>query len=348
MRRAIASILVCVLAAHGACDQRAPEADAPDAPAITRSVEAEPLRVELTVSDSSITTAQRARLTITTSASESIDVTMTDIEAALEDWTVTAMNGPTRSVREDRVVTERAYRLEPFLPGTYDVPALSFAWADDASDASGELTTDPLAVEVVSVLDAESGADPADIKSIATPEREIDWPLVALVGAGVLAVIGALVALLVARSRRERPIPIDRVPAHEVALSALDSIDPSFTDEYGAKRFFDEVSSVVRTYIEDRFAIHAPERTTEEFLRESRVHSELSREDLDLLERFLNLCDLVKFARHRVDPSDARATLDSARTFIKRTSDPSRVVLFNRETGERLGVETLSREGGVG
>ena len=159
-------------------------------------------------------------------------------------------------------------------------------------------------------------------------------------------VVGAIAVLLIARARREKPVPTDRVPAHEVALSALESIEPTIADEYSAKRFFNEVSSVVRTYIEDRFAIHAPERTTEEFLRESRVHDELSREDLDLLERFLNLCDLVKFARHRVETSDARATLQSARTFVERTSDPSRVVVYSRETGERLGVETLAREGG--
>lgn len=346
MKRLAVSILLGATLGLVACDGRAPEAGTTDAPAMTRSAESAPLRVELTLNKASITTAQRVRLTIATEAGESVDVTLPDLDASLDDWAVTREGEPVRSVRENRVTTVRSYRLEPFLPGTYDAPALTFAWSDSESGESGELVTEPLAVEVVSVLDAEGGEDPADIKSIAAPGREIDWPLVALIGAGGLAVLGAVAALLIARARREKPIPTDRVPSNEVALSALDAIDPSFTDEYGAKRFFNEVSSVVRTYIEDRFAIHAPERTTEEFLRESRVHDGLSREDLDLLERFLGLCDLVKFARHRVEPSDANATLESARSFVKRTADPSRVVVFNRETGDRLGVETRTREGG--
>ena len=160
------------------------------------------------------------------------------------------------------------------------------------------------------------------------------------------ASVSAIAALLIRRLTREKPLEIDRVPAHEVALVSLDAVDPSIRDEHGAKRFFADVSGVVRTYIEDRFGLHAPERTTEEFLRESAVHEGLSREDHDLLERFLGLCDLVKFARRSADESDARGALDAARGFVSRTGDDDRVVLFRRDTGARTGAGWRS-EGGA-
>ena len=347
--RAPAVIAVCVPLALAGCDGRAPEPSAPstDASAATTTASDSVVTVALELSDTSITTAQRTRLAVTTTADEAVDVTPPDYERVLEDWSVTPRRERDRSVRSGRVIVERAYRLEPFLPGEYAVPALTFAWTDTRTDESGEITTDPMAVTVASVLDEGSGGELADIKPVATPQREVDWWTVALIAAGVAVVVGAIVVLLIRRLTRVQPMEIDRVPAHEVALSQLDAIDPSFSDQYGERRFFEDASNVVRTYIEDRFGLHAPERTTEEFLRESAVHEELSRGDLDLLERFLGLCDLVKFARKSVDASDAQRTLEAARSFVERTGDLSCVVRFNRKTGARLGVETLGAgEGG--
>jgi hypothetical protein len=40
-----------------------------------------------------------------------------------------------------------------------------------------------------------------------------------------------------------------------------------------------------------------------------------------LLSRFLQHCDLVKFARHEPTPDDMQQTFDSARTFVEQTAD---------------------------
>jgi len=60
--------------------------------------------------------------------------------------------------------------------------------------------------------------------------------------------------------------------------------------------FVAEVSAAVRTYLEARFGLRAPERTTEEFVEELRANGALATEHRDALGSFLGACDLVKFA----------------------------------------------------
>lgn len=71
-----------------------------------------------------------------------------------------------------------------------------------------------------------------------------------------------------------------------------------------AKPFVDEVSATVRAYLEARFGLRAPERTTEEFIAELQTNGALAVPDRESLERFLGVCDLVKFAGVRPGRSE--------------------------------------------
>ena len=75
----------------------------------------------------------------------------------------------------------------------------------------------------------------------------------------------------------------------------------------------------MRTYVELRFGLRAPELTTEEFLREARQGGELTAEHRDLLTGFLESCDRVKFAGYRPEDDESLATLRAARAFIDDT-----------------------------
>jgi hypothetical protein len=57
------------------------------------------------------------------------------------------------------------------------------------------------------------------------------------------------------------------------------------------------VSNTLRLYLEERFNLRAPERTTEEFLVELRTSRHLTVDQKQSLGEFLESCDLVKFAR---------------------------------------------------
>ena len=59
----------------------------------------------------------------------------------------------------------------------------------------------------------------------------------------------------------------EKIPAHEQAYRELERLLARELIEKGqVKEFYAGVSGVLRRYIENRFGLKAPERTTEEFL----------------------------------------------------------------------------------
>ena len=78
-------------------------------------------------------------------------------------------------------------------------------------------------------------------------------------------------------------------------------------------------SDLLRTYLEERFALRAPERTTEEFLRELEGGEALAKSHRAELERFLLQCDLVKFAAFQPGEADHLTTWALAEAFVEAT-----------------------------
>jgi hypothetical protein len=143
------------------------------------------------------------------------------------------------------------------------------------------------------------------------------WLLPAVLAAGVLA---AAVYLFL-RPGRVKAVPLAVVLPWEKAWSALESMerfDPRSPGEI--KMFYFQLSGIVRTYIEERFNIRAPEMTTEEFMERARSSVELSSAEREFLNDFLNVSDMVKFARHEPEAGDRLGAVHSAKSFVRRTS----------------------------
>ena len=107
----------------------------------------------------------------------------------------------------------------------------------------------------------------------------------------------------------------------------------------GAER----ISDILRHYIEHRFDLRAPERTTEEFLIELQYTDALSESDKGDLGEFLTHCDMVKFAKYSPTTEQIQQTFDLVKSFIEKTkSDETRVdvtdALEARQTVEVRGV----------
>jgi hypothetical protein len=108
--------------------------------------------------------------------------------------------------------------------------------------------------------------------------------------------------------------------AYEDAITALAGLQrrgaPGAAD---ADQWFVELSAIVRTYVEHRYNIRAPELTTEEFLLVAVHAKEITNQHRAQLTAFLERCDRVKFAGYRPDPAESIATLDAARAFVEDT-----------------------------
>jgi hypothetical protein len=119
------------------------------------------------------------------------------------------------------------------------------------------------------------------------------------------------------RAKLAAPKPVVIVPPHRKAKDKLRSALELMSDPYA---FCSLVSDVVRVYLEERFELHAPDRTTEEFLDEVRYSPKLDQTQKDLLQNFLNRCDLVKFARYEPTQEELKELYDSALRLIDETS----------------------------
>ena len=149
------------------------------------------------------------------------------------------------------------------------------------------------------------------------PEVPRKWIGLAI---GAAIVLSTLIVWLMGRRKLHAPPPAPRRPAHEIAFAELEQLVAANLPEQGEiKEFYQRISVILRHYIENRFGLHAPECTTEEFLTELGSGKELEVEHKPLLGRFLEHCDLVKFAEHQPGHNDIQNTFDSCKNFIVET-----------------------------
>jgi hypothetical protein len=195
-------------------------------------------------------------------------------------------------------------------------------WAKDEKEAPvTTVRTEAMPIQVESLLPKDDkGETIADIAPpVAKPVNPWLW---AAVGCGLLLVIVLLWYLW--KRRKERVIPPPPpLPPHLVAYQALDRLlatDLLLRAEF--QEFYAILSNILRLYIEHRFGLRAPERTTEEFLQELqsiRIGPMAATSHRLLLRDFLTRCDLVKFAREIPARSEAEDAVEICRRFVRET-----------------------------
>ena len=170
---------------------------------------------------------------------------------------------------------------------------------------------------------ATNRAAGADIHGIKGPVHIAGswwWLLWAAVGAAVLAVLFFGLRYWRKRKQAVPATPAEPVVAPEVRARA--KLEEALGHLEDPRVFCILVSDAVRFYLEERFELRAPERTTEEFLDELQTSAHLNIQQKAALGGFLQRCDLAKFARYPHGPADLRAMYDSALQLIEETTPP--------------------------
>ena len=135
--------------------------------------------------------------------------------------------------------------------------------------------------------------------------------------AGVLLAVGLIAtALILWLNRRKQLAVVPPVPPHVRARQKLEAALLLISDP---RAFAIAVSDAVRVYLEERFQLRAPERTTEEFLRDLQKTPVLTAQQKDSLSAFLEQCDLVKFARFEPPETMLRELQESALRLVHET-----------------------------
>ncbi len=118
------------------------------------------------------------------------------------------------------------------------------------------------------------------------------------------------------------------IPAHIRAKQKLEQALALITQP---KPFVIAVSDTARAYLEERFDFRAPERTTEEFLRELGGTKLLLPEQKESLGGFLASCDLVKFAKYEPGENELRELHSSALRLVEETEPEEKSESENRK-----------------
>ena len=279
-------------------------------------VGAQDARISADVDTTLITVGGRIHVTVVVEHAAGARVEWPD-SLDLSPFEVLGAEALAPSAQGDRIRSGAVLTLTAFELGALEIPGIDVRVVGPG-DASETLSTDRFGIEVVTV-DGEEGGDIRDIRGPL-------WIPVSVVRVSlwVLLALAAMAAAFWVGRRRRRGATVETAtpgqpprPAHEIALEALDRIEASPMLERGqVKEYHIEVSETLRTYVEARFRVPALEMTTREVVGGLRREG-ASPDFVEGLGRFLDQCDMVKFAKVRPAPNASRAVLVLGRDLVE-------------------------------
>jgi len=315
MRRFVVLILVLLCAAPS-CNKG--KAGTEKEFKFTRRFESGPVSFRVSLSDSSVTIARRVKMLLETHSQKGWRAELPKFGDKLSEFGIVDYHNyqPELGVN-GAIVTKRLYELEPFLSGEYKIPPMEVAFYQEGDSTRHTVDSDTIVVKVTSLLPKDKAS--LDINDIAPPASfPFGWRNVSLVVGCVAAAAAAALILWKRRRIREKIVP--RLSAHEIAYRKLEALlARKLVEEKRYSEFTAEVADILREYIEDRFGLKAPERTTEEFLVEVSPVLPVDAEKKNILKMFLLHCDLVKFAALEPSVEDVERTFATCRDFIEAT-----------------------------
>jgi hypothetical protein len=284
-------------------------------------------KADASLSAASVKVAEPVDLTVSVEHPEGTEALFPPVEAELGGLEV-AKAGRALSSRlgPGWSLTTRKLTLRGFRAGAYTIEPLEIRLVDEETrEGACGLTTPQVRLEVRStVTDKSTLEDLREVKGpFELPPEPFPWVGVLLGALVVLALAAGALWLAARRSREELAAKAGppRPPAHLEALRELEAIrELGLLEEGRVAEFADRVSDVLRDYLEARFELPAPERTTEEFLDEIARAPVLDRDRKRFLADYLAQCDLVKFAAAEPGRRELDELYDSSVLFVRETA----------------------------
>ena len=261
-----------------------------------------------------------ATLTVTAEAPADVEIALPDFSKIPEGIETQVSPPETLPAPEGVQRLRQRCVLDVVAPGKYRLPDLRVEMK-----RGGETRTVTLPGPLLNareLTEAERGAaqgfaDPEPALSVFGSGKRLSPWLVLPAALAVLAGAGLLASRLARRGKRGGEPP---KPPWETAFQRLRTLQAAGLSDAGRfEAYYVDLSAILRYYIEDRFALPAPEQTTQEFLGSAAGHGELTPDQLAFLSEFLVFCDRVKFANHVPTRHGAKEHFDAVEGFVTAT-----------------------------
>lgn len=310
------TITTAMVSAH--CDAQTAVAPPPAAHAIDEEASADGVRARWTLPSSVAQVGDAIPFRLTVYAPEGIALEFPEIGSTSGAFDIRGVDRQSRASGSNREWT-LSFTASTFDSGSQQLPPFTLAWKDSAGEAR-TLEVGGCTLDIVSIA---GDAEPAAFKDIKGP-LPMDlggvpsW--VTAVAVGALAVL--LMTLVIWLIRKRRAAALERsMTADAWALRELDLLErDDLVGKSDYHTYWVRLSAIIRQYVERRFDIAAPEKTTQEFLAAARDHPEVGAEHRHVLTDFLRAADMVKFAALRPADEDCRRGLFAARDFVRDTT----------------------------
>jgi len=214
-------------------------------------------------------------------------------------------------------------RLPPILAGLMLWLAFGLVLpALGAQDASPAMPTVPPNQTVPGQAAPDTPASMTDIHDIRPPVPvgfDAPWLIPVLLALAGVLILAALWWWWWRRHHKKRTIEtiVPELPPEMIAMQALDGI--SDVRGLDGKAFYFRLSAILRQYVFGRFAVGAPEMTTEEFLP-CIDRLPLDRELARQLKQLCRAMDPVKFGGMTTAEKQMETDLFFARAFVRKTA----------------------------
>lgn len=284
-----------------------------------------PVRAVVNLSHRAPVLGEQITLSLTVEAEPDVVVSMPEFGDQLGRFGIADYKATETVSETGHNVYVQSYTLDLPMSGSLRTPSFLVEFTDNraSSEKKGvvqEILTEEMTFEVGSVfgdgrVPEELSPAIGNLPELVMPSGEKSpWWMYAGMVALVAALLGGIYALR--RKSSEPGLAVD-----EVALRALQALEkrglPS--NQSGADRWYVELSSILRTYIEGRFGVDAPRLTTEEFFEQAKKSAELVDDDKRLIRKLLERSDRVKFTDFMPTTEEMEQMLVDSRRFVEET-----------------------------
>ena len=217
----------------------------------------------------------------------------------------------------DLITYKQQLQLSGFDSGSFLIPSFRFQ-VQPIGQASYELKTDSFYINIktLSVDTTKPYKNIKDIIAVDTTWRDyLSWILGILIGL-LLGIL--LVWYLLKRKGKKLKDLFERKKEtiYERALRALETLDKEKLWQYNqSKEHYSRLTTIIRTYVEERFGLPMLEQTTDEFIQNAKHHPALQPYFHSLVD-LLQIADMAKFAKAQPLPEEHIKSLEIAKLFI--------------------------------